>query len=226
MHGNDTMIDEHETFRFYGYYSYNWSDKSSKPIVARCDDCCQYRVLRINMYRDLCMSCSRRGERNPIFGRRRPPRSQEWCDKISKGNKGKKRNAEVRSDMSKARKGEKRGKYTEDRCKRISAGKQGIPFSEWTEFVRDDEYCHAFNNEIKEHIREKYNRLCYICNKNEEDNGRRLDVHHADLQKQQGCDDTAWKLVPLCQSCHSSVHAQPMQARIEYLLDNEDSNVQ
>ncbi|MCE7738394.1 MAG: hypothetical protein GPJ50_03355 [Candidatus Heimdallarchaeota archaeon] len=39
-------------------------------------------------------------------------------------------------------------------------------------------YCFKFNFEFKERVRDFFGRCCYLCNKNEEDNGRRLDVHH------------------------------------------------
>ena len=153
-----------------------------------------------------------------------PPRPQEWCDNISKGRMGLKPTDETRAKMSETRTGSKQSPRTEEACQRISAGKQGIPFEEWEGFVSDGKYCHAFNDEMKERVRNKYNRLCFICDKDEETNGRRLDTHHTNQSKSQGCDGEVWKLVPLCRSCHSSAHAEPMKSRIEYLrADEEDA---
>lgn len=64
-------------------------------------------------------------------------------------------------------------------------------------------YCPKFNNQKKEDVRNKYNRKCLVCGKDEKTNGRKLDVHHVDYDKDQGCDGKKWELVPLCKSCHS-----------------------
>lgn len=82
-------------------------------------------------------------------------------------------------------------------------------------------YCNKFNDECREHNRDKYDRECFICGKDESDNSRRLSVHHVDMNKDQGCDGEKWKLVPLCQSCHSRAHSELWQARIEYLLSSD-----
>lgn len=82
-------------------------------------------------------------------------------------------------------------------------------------------YCHKFNNDCRERNRKKYGRLCFLCGKDETSNGRRLSVHHVDMNKDQGCNDHAWKLVPLCKSCHAHGHSKLWQARIEYLLTKD-----
>lgn len=65
-------------------------------------------------------------------------------------------------------------------------------------------YCHKFNKPLKEEIRELFRRKCYICEKTEKENKKRLDVHHCDFNKQQGCKgNLTWKLLPLCKSCHA-----------------------
>jgi len=68
-------------------------------------------------------------------------------------------------------------------------------------------YCHLWNEELREHIREKYNRLCFLCNATEEDNGQRLSVHHIDGNRLQGCEGHDWNLVPLCKRCHGKTVA-------------------
>lgn len=63
-------------------------------------------------------------------------------------------------------------------------------------------YCRHFNDDIKEQVRESFSRKCYICGKSE--TNRKLDVHHCDFNKNQGCAGArAWKLIPLCRSCHA-----------------------
>lgn len=72
----------------------------------------------------------------------------------------------------------------------------------WRGGISFEPYCKKFNNLIKEKIRKKFNRACYICGKSEAENGKRLDVHHVDYSKDQGC-NKQWMLVPLCHSCHA-----------------------
>ena len=77
------MIDEYWTWIFYGYHSDELSHGSNKPIVVRCDECCQYRVVINKNYRDLCASCAKMGERHPFFGKKRPPFTEEHRRNLS-----------------------------------------------------------------------------------------------------------------------------------------------
>ena len=106
----------------------------------------------------------------------------------------------------------------EEQRKRMSAGHQGIDIKDWTEYATESPYCEKFNQACREKNREKYDRLCFICGKTEKDNGARLSVHHVDMNKQQGCDDHEWQLVPLCKKHHGKSHSALCQARIKYLL--------
>lgn len=102
---------------------------------------------------------------------------------------------------------------------KCSCTKQGIPIEEFNGFISNDKYCSKFNESLKTKIRNKYNRKCFICDKNEEDNGRRLDVHHIDMNKNQGC-DSEWKLIPVCMNCHHRVHNKLWEYRLKYLLND------
>lgn len=66
-------------------------------------------------------------------------------------------------------------------------------------------YCPRFNAKLKEEIREKYDRKCYICGAPE--GKRKHSVHHIDYNKVQGCKGMRWSLVPLCASCHSKTNS-------------------
>ena len=94
-------------------------------------------------------------------------------------------------------------KYWEDPENRIlhSCRLLGITREDWDGF--GSTYCELWNEELREYIRDKYNRVCFICGKTEEENGRKHDVHHIDYNKDCGCDETECKLVPLCRSCHA-----------------------
>lgn len=125
------MIDEYWTWQFYGYHSDEIGSCSRKPIVARCDGCCQYRVLKPGDYRDLCKSCV---GKNRTF-------SEERNRKISLShlgeknpNYGKHPSDETRLAMSLSHTGEKNyffGKHhTEETKHKISDAKIGISPSE------------------------------------------------------------------------------------------------
>lgn len=73
----------------------------------------------------------------------------------------------------------------------------------WQGGISFGRYCPKFNEAIKEEIREKYGRQCFLCGKTEKENGRKLDVHHIDYEKSRGCSGKRWLLIPLCKSCHA-----------------------
>ena len=87
-------------------------------------------------------------------------------------------------------------------------------------------YCYRYNNKCREHNREKYNNKCFFCGISGDETDRKLDTHHVDNNKNQGCDRTPdWKLVPLCMSCHGMTkggkeNRELWEARIIWLLDN------
>jgi hypothetical protein len=180
------------------------------------------------------MSKARKGKKRPLF-------TDEWKHNISESHKGKNNpmygkhhSNKSLCNMSKAQKGriiteEARHKISETlkgttipyevRC-HMSAGHQGISYEEWTEFSTSGEYCEKFDEACRERIRAKYDRKCFLCYLNEEENKQKLSVHHIDMNKMQGCNNHEWNLVPLCRYCHGSAHTKMWQARIEYLLKN------
>jgi hypothetical protein len=115
-----------------------------------------------------------------------------------------------------------------ERAKKVSAGKQGILYDEWEDFVYNlnSPYCPLFDSECRKSNREKYGNKCFLCNLLESENitknGKqwKLSVHHIDMDKGQGCDGKVWKLVPLCLKCHVIVHNKLWLNRITWLLKN------
>lgn len=93
---------------------------------------------------------------------------------------------------------------------------QGKNHWNWRNGASFKSYCSKFNNQLKEKIRNQYDRKCYICKitedeqiKNQKENNKRsckLHVHHIDSDKEQGCGGKGWKLVPLCRNCHVKQH--------------------
>ena len=135
--------------------------------------------------------------------------SNESKLKMSESSKGKIASEETRRKMSKSHKGFKHTEESiEKMCDRIVTDEtknkmKGKNNPNWKGGISFGEYCPAFNEEIKEYIRDKYNRKCFNCGM-EEDNDRKLDVHHVDFNKMQGCNEHEWRLIPLCKSCHAS----------------------
>ena len=72
----------------------------------------------------------------------------------------------------------------------------------WKNGASFEPYCVKFNEELKEKVREKYGRQCFLCGKTEKENKRKLSVHHVDYDKKGGCNGKKLLLVPLCTSCH------------------------
>ena len=61
------------------------------------------------------------------------------------------------------------------------------------------EYGIEFKLPLKETIRSRDNFKCIVCGKNQEDNKKKLDVHHIDYNKKNNSTDN---LVSLCMTCH------------------------
>lgn len=120
------------------------------------------------------------GKRHPFYGKHL---LDETKKKISKANTGKHPSDEVRKKMSEAQRGEK--------C------------VHWQGGLSFGKYCHLFNQTFKESIRNRFNRRCFLCGKTEQENGRRLDVHHVNYDKSCLCNSKC-EFVPLCISCHTS----------------------
>lgn len=153
--------------------------------------------------------------------------SDEHKQKLSTAHKGKTLSDEHKQKLSKANKGKpsslKGTSVSKEVRQKSSATKQGVAYDDWEEFAKEQKYCPRFNETCRESCRAKHNRECFICGKPESNNitktgkHHRLSVHHVDMDKAQGCESN-WKLVPLCMSCHKSVHNEELIARLGYLI--------
>lgn len=83
-------------------------------------------------------------------------------------------------------------------------GKRGPQSTNWRGGISFEPYCYKFTKELKEEIRDKFNRKCLICGAKED--GHKHHVHHVDYNKLQGCGGQRWVLVPLCLSCHAKTN--------------------
>ena len=100
-------------------------------------------------------------------------------------------------------------KMSEEQREKISANHadiSGESHPNWKGGISFEPYCTKFNNALKEEIRDKFGRKCFLCPKTEEEEGRKLSVHHVDYNKEQGCNSVRWLLVPLCRSCNTKVN--------------------
>jgi hypothetical protein len=113
--------------------------------------------------------------------------------------------------------------FTAERCKNISDGIKnfyvnnpgiyhGANSPNWKGGISFEPYCKKFTNELKQQVRDLYNNCDfisglpdYVCNVL---NGKvwGLDIHHIDGNKNQGCDDVEWKLIPLSRCNHSRIN--------------------
>lgn len=76
----------------------------------------------------------------------------------------------------------------------------------WMGGTSFEPYCPKFNEIFKESIREKFGRVCFLCPTTEEENGRKLCVHHVNYNKDCLCDDSDCEFVPLCNKCHTKTN--------------------
>ena len=102
--------------------------------------------------------------------------------------------------------------------------RRGENHPNWQGGISFEPYCVKFNNEFKEYIRTKFGRICFLCGKTEEENGRKLSVHHVNYNKNCGCDgDETCQFVPLCVGCNSKVNKnrEMWEAKIKAMMKNK-----
>lgn len=114
------MILREETFEKFGYYPEEIAPKSSKRIVVKCERCGRIREVNKNNYSALCRSCaiseSKKGEKNPNFGKHPSIGTRE---KMSEANKNPSK--ETRKKIGEAARGRapwNKGKHHSDETKR------------------------------------------------------------------------------------------------------------
>ena len=183
------------------------------------------RVTKSEEYQNVMKKRSESEEwkKNQKIGGKKRSESKEWQKNIKIAAKKRSENKEWQKNHKIA--AEKRSEDP-NFGKRVSAGRQGIPYDEWEDYASEQKYCPKFDEECRESNREKYDRKCFLTGLPEEENvtkngdQRHLSVHHYDMDKGQGCNGKKWKLVPLSMEWHRKVHNELWEARIIWLLDN------
>lgn len=91
------MILEEATYEVFGYYTKDLKLQSHKLLIAACDFCGEFRLLKRRNYRTFCHSCSTvlgstmKGEKNPNFGKYPSEETKALQSAAMKGkHKGKK----------------------------------------------------------------------------------------------------------------------------------------
>lgn len=69
----------------------------------------------------------------------------------------------------------------------LSCSHRGISISEFDGFQHQKPYCELWTPEFRERVRVFFGRRCVECQMTEEENGRKLDVHHVNYDKQTCC---------------------------------------
>ena len=142
--------------------------------------------------------------------------SEETRRKMAEAHKGMHNSEETRRKISEGN----RGKYcSEETRRKIAVAQAGEKGHNWKGGVSFNPYCQRFTPKLKEKIRENFGRACFLCGKTEEANGKRLDVHHVNGDKMQGCNGKEWLLVPLCRSCHSKIQHDKNKKLNDKILD-------
>jgi len=88
-------------------------------------------------------------------------------------------------------------------CKSKRGEIQGENSPNWINGRSYEPYPMKFNDKLKELIRERDKCTCQLCSKTQENNGRKLDVHHIDYNKD-NCDFI--NLIALCRCCNAAVN--------------------
>lgn len=128
---------------------------------------------------------------------------------------------------------EKNSQFCSQKCfgKWLSKNNCGENNPNWQGGISFDPYCEKFNKVKKKEVRDKYDNCDYltgihrnICNI-VGGNIEELSVHHFDYNKQQGCNDIPWKLVPVSKSHNTMFNFnQPFWQRlIGYALEYDQN---
>lgn len=227
------MINEAETFKQFGYKSSDLSSGSHKKIIAICNICGKSRIVDKRRYKDLCHSCSVKGEKSPRW-KERIILICNFCKKKFKvipNDKNKKRKFCCKTCYEKWNVKEnhamwKGGHITLicDWCKKEYKRPPSYKnpkfcskkcHNEWMAKYQIGENCPAWNGGVS------FGKYCslfntefkeYIRNKfNRQcflcgilESDEKLSVHHVNHDKDCLCGRHC-EFVPLCRSCHSKV---------------------
>jgi len=96
--------------------------------------------------------------------------------------------------------------YGEQRAKKLIQKRSGKKSHLWKDGASFGKYGVEFNNQLKREIRKRDKLKCRLCG--EKENGRKLDSHHIDSDKNNNKPEN---LIALCHSCHMKAHSQGLE---------------
>jgi hypothetical protein len=199
------MIDNEATFNKFGYYANDLKLKSSKRIVVVCDRCGKVREVYKFSYCDLCNSCAQKIVQNkPEIKEANRQRSlgRTLTSQQKENHIIKMKSLEVRQKMS-----DNHADFNGNKNPNYGKGLIGNKNGRWNGGISFGKYCYKFNNQLKQSIRDRYNNCDYISGLPQKYFKRKLDVHHIDYDKDQGCNDKKFNLIPLSISNHTRTNA-------------------
>ncbi len=90
--------------------------------------------------------------------------------------------------------------------KKVSAALRGPNSPNWRGGKSFEPYCELFNDEFKERVREFWGYKCGISGKHQNEEKRKLAVHHINYNKQTCCTKDTPLFIPLSHSWHSKTN--------------------
>lgn len=128
------------------------------------------------------------GENNPMFGKSPSAKTRKQIGDALRGE----RNRLYKKHLPKETKLKISISRTGKTCKENHPGwKGGISFLP---------YCYMFNSKFKNRVRSKFDYTCVECGMTQEENGRKLDVHHINYDKMVCCNNVKPLFVALCRA--------------------------
>lgn len=180
------MILREATKEAFGYCPKNLLHGSHMSILAYCELCGRFVVTSNHSYRVFCKSCIKKGNKNL---------SGHICTE------------ETKYKISEAEKGKKVDDITKRKMSENHNDQRGTKNPNWQGGISFEPYCVKFNDAFKEYIRSKFGYICFLCPTTQEENGKKLSIHHVNYNKNCGCDgDETCNFVPLCRRCHSKTN--------------------
>lgn len=141
--------------------------------------------------------------------RKGKPRSEDTKQKISNALKGRTLSPEHCAKMSSANIGKQQSLETRLKKSNASSGKNNPMYGKTREFspawrggISFEPYCPKFNENLKLRVREFFENRCLMCGMTENENGKRLSVHHVTYDKMTCCNETPVIFAALCHRHH------------------------
>lgn len=150
--------------------------------------------------------------------------SEEHKRKIGEAHKGRIISIEQRRAIGEAN---RKRIFSEETKRKISESQTGEKSPQWKGGISFGKYCPKFNKDLKERVREYFDRKCYLCGKSEKEEGKHLAVHHVLYDKSVCCNNSLQLFVPLCNSCHTKTNHNRkywqtlFRTSLAYLTDNK-----